>query len=154
MYLISFSSGITKITFFFSFTFLKTIFFFRETILINRGWVPKKFLASSTRQSGQIKGSVELKGIVRLNEVRPQFSPASHGEHFLYRDLERMCRQTGSDPIFLDATVDSSVDGGPLGGQTRVSLRNEHMSYIITWFSLSGLTSLMWYRQIVKRLSF
>lgn len=65
-----------------------------------------------------------------------------------------MCRQTGSDPIFLDATVDSSVHGGPLGGQTRVSLRNEHMSYIITWFSLSGLTSLMWYRQIVKRLSF
>lgn len=65
-----------------------------------------------------------------------------------------MCRQTGSDPIFLDATVDSSVDGGPLGGQTRVTLRNEHMSYIVTWFSLSGLTSLMWYRQIVKRLSF
>lgn len=27
----------------------------------------------------------------------------------------------------------STVPGGPIGGQTRVSLRNEHMQYIITW---------------------
>lgn len=27
----------------------------------------------------------------------------------------------------------STIPGGPIGGQTRVTLRNEHMQYIITW---------------------
>lgn len=27
----------------------------------------------------------------------------------------------------------STVPGGPIGGQTRVTLRNEHMQYIVTW---------------------
>lgn len=29
---------------------------------------------------------------------------------------------------------DSTIPGGPIGGQTRVTLRNEHMQYVITWF--------------------
>jgi len=29
----------------------------------------------------------------------------------------------------------STVPGGPIGGQTRVYLRNEHLQYIITWYS-------------------
>ena len=27
----------------------------------------------------------------------------------------------------------STVPGGPIGGQTKVYLRNEHLQYIITW---------------------
>ena len=30
-------------------------------------------------------------------------------------------------------TLGSSVPGGPIGGQTNVQLRNEHLSYIVTW---------------------
>lgn len=45
-----------------------------------------------------------------------------------------MARLANSEPIYLDATYDTSrVSGGPIGGQTRITLRNEHMSYIITW---------------------
>lgn len=29
--------------------------------------------------------------------------------------------------------AESTVPGGPIGGQTRVTLRNEHLQYIITW---------------------
>lgn len=63
-----------------------------------------------------------------------------------------MCSLTGADPYLIDATVESTVPGGPIGGQTRVTLRNEHMSYIVTWFSLSAFTSFLWYRQIFKRI--
>lgn len=62
-----------------------------------------------------------------------------------------MCRITGADPIFLDAKT--TVNGGPIGNQTRVTLRNEHGSYIVTWFGLSVATSYLWYRQIFKRIS-
>lgn len=38
-------------------------------------------------------------------------------------------------PVRTQPTVpaESTVPGGPIGGQTRVTLRNEHMQYIITW---------------------
>lgn len=61
-----------------------------------------------------------------------------------------MCKVTGASPIFLDATTDFDVPKGPIGGQTRVSLRNEHLSYIFTWYALCALTSFMWYSQFLK----
>lgn len=44
-----------------------------------------------------------------------------------------MSKLVNSEPILIDAVVESSTVGGPLGGQTNISLRNEHVSYIITW---------------------
>lgn len=64
-----------------------------------------------------------------------------------------MSRLAGTEPVFLDATANSTIPGGPIGGQTRVSLRNEHLSYIITWFSLSAFTSWLWYTKIYKRIA-
>lgn len=62
---------------------------------------------------------------------------------------------TGAESNFiLDADYASTVQGGPIGGQTRVTLRNEHMAYIVTWFSLSAFTSLMWYRRIFRGINF
>jgi surfeit locus 1 family protein len=122
-----------------------------ETILINRGWVSRKNLNPNTRKNGQIDGIVEVEGIVRLNEPRPQFSPEHRSGPFLYRDIQKMCLLTGSDPYYIDAKYDPNSKEGPIGGQTRVTLRNEHLSYIITWYSLSGITGYLWWRQIVKR---
>jgi len=66
-----------------------------------------------------------------------------------------MCASTGAAPVFLDAVYDAqAAKNGPIGGQTRVTLRNDHLSYLVTWFSLSAATSFLWYRQIVKRIPF
>lgn len=67
-------------------------------------------------------------------------------------DIPQMCILTGAQPYWLDAARDSTVPGGPVGGQTRVTLRNDHLSYLVTWFSLSAVTSFLWYRQIYKRI--
>lgn len=37
--------------------------------------------------------------------------------------------------FFVSYILESTVEGGPIGGQTRVTLRNEHLSYIITWLA-------------------
>lgn len=58
---------------------------------------------------------------------------------------------TGAQPYWLDADSASTVAGGPVGGQTRVTLRNDHLSYLVTWYSLSAFTAYLWYRQIYKR---
>ena len=44
-----------------------------------------------------------------------------------------MAEVAGTDPILIEAIADYTVTGGPIGGQTRVSLRDEHLSYLLTW---------------------
>lgn len=123
-----------------------------ETILVNRGWVSHKNKDPKSREAGQIKGVIDLVGIVRLHENRPQFIPANkpNANVWFYRDLNQMCHVTGADPIFLDAIDAFDVKGGPIGGQTRIVLRNEHLSYIITWYSLSVFTGFMWFSYFIK----
>ncbi|XP_055455815.1 surfeit locus protein 1 isoform X2 [Psammomys obesus] len=123
------------------------------TILVNRGFVPRKKVNPETRQKGQVPGEVDLVGIVRLAETRKPFVPENSPEknHWHYRDLEAMAKITGADPIFIDADFQSTIPGGPVGGQTRVTLRNEHMQYIITWYGLCAATSYLWFQKFVWR---
>lgn len=123
------------------------------TILVNRGFVPRKKVNPETRQQGQVLGEVDLVGIVRLTENRKPFVPENNPErnHWYYRDLDAMAKITGTDPIFIDADFKSTTPGGPIGGQTRVTLRNEHMQYILTWYGLCAATSYLWFRKFVRR---
>ncbi|XP_036418841.1 surfeit locus protein 1 [Colossoma macropomum] len=124
------------------------------TILVNRGYVPKNKIRQETRMKGQVTEEVDLVGIVRLTEQRKPFVPQNNVEanRWHYRDLEAMAKATGAEEIFIDAVLESTIPGGPIGGQTRVTLRNEHMQYIITWYGLCAATSYMWYAKFIKRI--
>uniref|UniRef100_A0A8C6QR70 SURF1-like protein n=1 Tax=Nannospalax galili TaxID=1026970 RepID=A0A8C6QR70_NANGA len=124
------------------------------TILVNRGFVPKSKVNPETRPKGQVLGEVDLVGVVRLTETRKPFVPDNSPEqnHWYYRDLEAMAKMAGAEPIFLDADFRSTVPGGPIGGQTRVTLRNEHMQYILTWYGLCAATSYLWFQKFVRRI--
>ncbi|XP_030363146.1 surfeit locus protein 1 isoform X1 [Strigops habroptila] len=124
------------------------------TILVNRGFVPKKKLKPETRLKGQIEDEIDLTGVVRLSETRKPFVPENNVEknRWHYRDLQAMAAVTGAEPIFIDADFRSTVPGGPIGGQTRVSLRNEHMQYIITWYGLCAATAFLWYRKFIQKI--
>ncbi|XP_058674149.1 surfeit locus protein 1 [Ammospiza caudacuta] len=123
------------------------------TILVNRGFVPKNKLKPETRLKGQIEDEINLTGVVRLTEKRKPFVPENNIEQnrWHYRDLEAMAKVTGAEPIFIDADFKSTVPGGPIGGQTRVSLRNEHMQYIVTWYGLCAATSFLWYKKFIQK---
>ncbi|XP_070706805.1 surfeit locus protein 1 [Pempheris klunzingeri] len=124
------------------------------TILVNRGYVPRQKIRPETRMKGQVEDEVEVVGVVRLGEVRKPFVPNNDVERnrWHYRDLEAMSRVTGTEPIFIDADFGSTIPGGPIGGQTRVTLRNEHMQYIITWYGLCAATSYMWFAKFIKKI--
>lgn len=123
---------------------------------MNRGWVAKDKKYPNTRPEGQIEGTVEIQGIVRHTEPRPQFTPEHRGTNlFFYRDLEKMCAMTGSDPYFIDIKYDPSLPAtAPIGGQTRINLRNEHLNYILTWYSLSLFTGFLWWKKVIKKVPF
>jgi len=119
-----------------------------DRILINRGWVISKNKDQKTRTEGQITDRIRISGLARKGENRPQFTPkVKEGSlHWNYCDVYGFSNILDTLPLIIDADESSNVIGGPLGGQTRVTLRNEHLSYIITWYSLSIATLLLWYQ--------
>ena len=63
-----------------------------------------------------------------------------------------MARLSDAAPLFFDADAQSSAPDGPIGGQTVISVRNDHFSYILTWYSLSIATSYMWYKRYIRKI--
>ncbi|KAH8869284.1 Surfeit locus protein 1 [Schistosoma japonicum] len=112
--------------------FIVTPFYLEDrpgtSILVNRGWVPYGARDPIIRPDGQVEDH------------------ANQNPHIRYpcRQIDKMSNDLKTLPIFLDADYESSVVGGPVGGQTRVVLRNEHASYIFTWFSLGTIGLGMW----------
>ncbi|XP_067826102.1 surfeit locus protein 1 [Heptranchias perlo] len=123
-------------------------------ILVNRGFVPRNRMKPETRLKGQITDEVELVGVVRLSETRKPFIPQNDVEknYWYYRDLKAMAQVVDTEPILIDADLDSTVPGGPVGGQTRITLRNEHLQYIITWYGLCAATAYMWFQKFVRKI--
>lgn len=121
-------------------------------ILVNRGWVPWRNMKPCTRKEGQIEGEVELIGVIRKNETRPPFGTKIDlsKEYLPYKDIDLLSRQLQTEPILIDADESSTVAGGPIGGQTRVNLRNEHVSYFLTWFTLCFATIALYRKSLGK----
>lgn len=49
-------------------------FYFSLTIMVNRGWIPRRD-RSTFKMGNKITDSVEIVGIIRTTEKRPQFVP-------------------------------------------------------------------------------
>lgn len=68
------------------------------------------------------------------------------------RDLDAMAKVAEAEPVYIELLSKYSTPQGPIAGQTRVTLRNEHISYIITWYGLFVSTGYMWFRYFVQKL--
>jgi len=121
------------------------------TILVNRGWIPSR----QKENFKSVPGPVDIIAVVRRNETRPPFMTKNNPvkNHWLYRDVPLMSAYLNTEPIFLDLVSIRGVNlpvnvsmSAPVPAQTRVTLRNEHVSYFFTWFSLSAITAYMWRR--------
>lgn len=123
------------------------------TILVNRGWVPRKNAALSKRQKYQIEDEVEITGILRLNENRPPLVPPHNIKDNIwhYRDVNLMAKKAETDPIYIEMVYNKDAPKFPVGGQTSMKIRNDHLSYLVTWYSLSAYTAYMWFTQIYKK---
>jgi len=125
----------------------------KKIILVNRGYVPYTHYSPTQRLHAQVEHEVELVGLLRGEEITNTFTPVNKPPaEWHHRDLKQMAEALGTLPIFIDARVESTISGkgSPQGGQTNVQLRNDHMSYIITWFTLSVLTTALWWKRYAK----
>ena len=112
-----------------------------ETILFNRGWVPVERKEARHRRAGQVEGRVRVEGLVVPGGHDAWFAPENHPELRLWYwvDFTSLSAAAGipTQRFIVDAGPAENLGGFPIGGQTIVTLRNEHLSYAITWYALA-----------------
>ncbi|HWA02042.1 MAG TPA: SURF1 family protein [Rhizomicrobium sp.] len=113
-----------------------------ETLLVDRGIVPKEWLDPATRRAGQPAGRRHIVGVWRTPERPGWFTPQPDLEHRVWyaRDPASIAhalhvRLAGLAIVEADGTPNPG--GWPKGGQTAVRFRNEHLQYAVTWFALA-----------------
>jgi surfeit locus 1 family protein len=94
---------------------------------------------------------VTVDGIVRLPAGPGWFTPDNDpaGNMWFWADLPAMADHAGLAgevaPLYLEAGLPGAAAEAtgtaepvyPIGGQTRVRLRNDHLQYAITWYGLA-----------------
>lgn len=129
-------------------------------VMVNRGFVPTGLRDPATRAEGILNGPVTVTGLVRAPETRTSFVPENdpgRNEWFV-RSLGDMARARGLKrlaPFYVDADATPNPGGWPLGGQTRLSLPNDHLQYALTWFGLAltliGVFGIFAWRRLTGR---
>jgi surfeit locus 1 family protein len=113
-----------------------------DVVLVNRGWVPESRKEPVNRAEGQIEGEITINGIARKPWSKSySFMPASNAETnvWLYGELPEMAAHLGLEtaPVFVEIEANDVPGGFPIGGQTRVTLPNNHIEYAFTWLGLA-----------------
>lgn len=111
-------------------------------VIVNRGFVPMALQDPATRAAGQIEGETEVAGLMRWPEPRNPFTPADKLDNrvMYVKDPAAIAARFGLDavaPFLIDAEAAPIPGGWPKGGQTTISIPNNHFSYALTWFGLS-----------------
>lgn len=118
--------------------------------MVNRGWLPQSQLHSIPSPSNT---KIEIEAVIRKSENRPQFVGANIPERnvWYYKNFEDMANHCDALPVYVELTYDpQTAKIGPIGGQTNITVRNEHLNYLLTWFSLSAITTAMWYFKFIR----
>lgn len=77
------------------------------TILVNRGWIDKKHRDQRTRPDSLPKGQITVEGLLREPWKKNMFTPDNRPDkgEFYFPDVHQMAELTGSQPVWVEATM-------------------------------------------------
>ncbi|KAG6817746.1 hypothetical protein H0H87_004537 [Tephrocybe sp. NHM501043] len=114
-------------------------------------------------------GEVEIIGMLRTSQPRNSFTPENKPEEgkWYWADVDAMAEYAGGkkadvQPVFVEQIFEGHAGeagtrlskGIPIGRAPTIDLRNAHLSYVITWYALSGLTTFMFARVLIHKKRF
>ncbi len=127
-------------------------------LLVNRGWVPETFRDPASRAEGQLAGPLEIEALLRTDGwkgvefAKPPNKPEER--FYFWLDLPVMAEGVSGEgvsagsvitDIYADAVVSDIPGDMPLGGQTRITLKNDHLEYAITWYSFALILMVIYF---------
>ncbi|KAJ2895168.1 Cytochrome oxidase assembly protein shy1 [Zalerion maritima] len=131
-----------------------------NTVLVNRGWVAKKFKDRRTRPQSVEQGDVLVEGLLREPWKKNRFTPDNRPDlnEFYFPDVKQMAQLTGATPVWVEETtepdmlefMEKKANGIPIARAAAVDVRNNHAQYIFTWYGLCLATSIMFYLVVKK----
>lgn len=110
-------------------------------ILVDRGWIPFDHKEGGYSQPA---GDQTVQGILRVPPKAMWLTPANNpakGEWYSV-DVPAMAAVAHMQnmlPYVLEAGPAANEGGFPVGGQSRLTLPNDHLSYAITWYSFAAI---------------
>ncbi|KAG9314026.1 SURF1 family-domain-containing protein [Chiua virens] len=134
-----------------------------STVLVDRGFISKDFSDNYARGE---EGEVQILGMLRTSHKRNSFTPDNQPAEgkWYWADIDSMAESaggeaTGVQPVFVEQIFEGHAGdaaaylskGIPVGRSATVDVRNAHLSYVVTWYSLSAFTAAMLARVILKR---
>ncbi len=111
-------------------------------VMVNRGFVPTDLRDPARRPESQPAGEVTVTGLVRAPEVRNPFTPNDDParNQWFSRDPQAIAAAHNLQqvaPFLIDADASPNPGGWPRGGQTPLTLPNNHLQYAITWYGIA-----------------
>ncbi len=116
----------------------------RTTVFVDRGFVPAELKNRNLRKDGLAEGDVVVTGITRLSWRQGAFQPDNQPADNLwfYLDLDEMAKAAGITnylSLYVQADTTPNTGGWPKGSPPLTQVTNNHLDYVITWFSLSAV---------------
>lgn len=77
------------------------------TILVNRGWIPKKLRKQCDRKDGLPTEQVRVEGLLREPWSKNYFTPDNRPDlgEFYFPDVQQMAKLAGSQPVWVEETM-------------------------------------------------
>ena len=123
-----------------------------RTILVDRGWSP---LNKETTPPGV----QTITGIIRPPHPKATFAPENRLDKnvWFYDDISAMSHFTGLKltPLIVQLVGEQKRDVYPIPSDGKLILRNDHLQYAITWFSIAliGLVMFGFYHRMPEEKS-
>ena len=80
------------------------------TVLVNRGWISKKFKRQIDRKDGLPIGEITIEGLLREPWKKNMFTPDNKPElrEFYFPDVSQMAKIAGSQPVWIEEVMGKS----------------------------------------------
>ena len=124
-------------------------------IIYDTGWVPLKIKEKEKRLLNISKNSQTFEAVIRTSGrkgyFQPDNDPNTNTWFFVEPELmSKYLKMNFENEYYLEA-VQNGPNGFPLGNQTRIYLRNNHLQYALTWFMIAcGLVGVFFFANIKK----
>jgi surfeit locus 1 family protein len=112
-------------------------------LFVDRGVVPPELRNPQTRSAGLLEGEQRVVGVWRTPDAPGFFTPPPDLKDRVWysHNIAGMAKTLGvkaAAAVIVEADATPVPGGWPKGGQTVVSLPNDHLQYALTWFLLAA----------------